>query len=42
MPASEIDRKRAGGCAVLLQAAGKGDVPGPILGAAVLDKADLL
>lgn len=38
MPGSEIDRKGAGGCAVLLQAIASDGMPGPILGAAVLAK----
>lgn len=37
-PASEIAKKGAGGCAVLLQANGKHGLPGPILGAALIDK----
>lgn len=36
MPASEIDRKGAGGCAVLLQKLTKDGLPGPVIGAAVL------
>ena len=36
LPASEIAKK--GGCAVLLQAAGKDGLPGPILGAALITK----
>lgn len=36
MPASEIDRKGAGGCAVLLQELAANGMPGPILGAAIL------
>lgn len=35
-PATEIARKGAGGCAVLLQTAGKDGLPGPILGAALV------
>ena len=35
-PASEIAKKGAGGCAVLLQSIGKGGLPGPILGAALI------
>lgn len=36
-PASEMVRKGAGGCAVLLQAKGANGLPGPILGAALID-----
>lgn len=36
MPASEIDRRGGGGCAVLLQKFSPSGVPGPIIGAAVL------
>ena len=40
-PASEIAKKGAGGCAVLLQSTDKDGVPGPILGAALIgDHAD--
>lgn len=35
-PASEIAKKGAGGCAVLLQSTGKDGLPGPILGAALI------
>jgi hypothetical protein len=35
-PASEVAKKGAGGCAVLLQATGKDGLPGPILGAAMV------
>ena len=35
-PASEIAKKGAGGCAVLLQSTGENGVPGPILGAALI------
>jgi hypothetical protein len=35
-PASEMAKKGAGGCAVLLQSTGKNGLPGPILGAAVV------
>jgi hypothetical protein len=35
-PASEIAKKGAGGCAVLLQSTGKNGLPGPILGAALI------
>jgi hypothetical protein len=38
-PASEIAKKGAGGCAVLLQATAKNGLPGPILGAAVVSAA---
>ncbi len=37
IPTSELKRKGAGGCAVLLQAAGRNGLPGPIIGAAILD-----
>ena len=36
LPASEIAKKGAGGCAVLLQSIGKDGLPGPILGAALI------
>lgn len=36
-PASEMVKKGAGGCAVLLQAKGTDGLPGPILGAALID-----
>jgi hypothetical protein len=36
-PAKEIAKKGAGGCAVLLQATGKDGLPGPILGAAMVN-----
>lgn len=36
LPASEIAKKGEGGCAVLLQSVGEGDLPGPILGAALI------
>ena len=36
IPASEVDRKGAGGCAVLLQARTGKDGPGPILGATLI------
>ena len=38
IPLSEIARKGAGGCAVLLQEMREGGLPGPILGAAILDR----
>jgi hypothetical protein len=38
-PASEIAKKGTGGCAVLLQATGKDGLPGPILGAALINTA---
>lgn len=38
MPESEMTRQGAHGCAVLLQAMGKGGLPGPIIGAAMLEK----
>jgi hypothetical protein len=38
MPVSEIAKKGAGGCAVLLQAVGKDGAPGPILGAASIPR----
>ncbi|MGE0501073.1 MAG: DUF1223 domain-containing protein [Rhizobiaceae bacterium] len=38
LPATEIAKKGGGGCAVLLQSVGKDGAPGPILGAAVIDK----
>ena len=37
IPSSELKKKGAGGCAVLLQAMGKDGAPGPIIGAAILD-----
>jgi hypothetical protein len=37
LPASEVAKKGAGGCAVLLQAKGPNGLPGPILGAALID-----
>lgn len=37
LPASEVAKKGAGGCAVLLQAKGADGLPGPILGAALID-----
>jgi hypothetical protein len=37
LPVSEIARKGTGGCAVLVQEMRKGGLPGPILGAALLD-----
>ena len=37
IPSSELKRKGAGGCAVLLQAMGVDGSPGPIIGAAILD-----
>lgn len=37
MPLSEITKKGAGGCAVLLQSVGKDGLLGPILGAAAID-----
>lgn len=40
MPVSEIVKKGAGGCAVLLQAVGKDGAPGPILGAATIPRPD--
>lgn len=39
LPASEIAKKGAGGCAVLLQATGESGLPGPILGAALVGDA---
>jgi hypothetical protein len=36
-PASEIAKKGTGGCAVLLQSTGKDGLPGPILGAALIN-----
>ena len=36
-PASEIAKKSTGGCAVLLQSMSKKGLPGPILGAALID-----
>jgi hypothetical protein len=39
LPASEIAKKGAGGCAVLLQATGENGLPGPILGAAMVGDA---
>jgi len=38
MPISEIAKKGAGGCAVLLQTVGTDGLPGPILGAAAIDR----
>ena len=38
IPLSEIARKGAGGCAVLLQQVREGGLPGPILGAAILER----
>ena len=38
LPASEIDRKGEGGCAVLLQSVGENGLPGAILGAAMIGK----
>ena len=40
LPVSEIARKGKGGCAVLVQEMRKGGLPGPILGAALLDAAE--
>ncbi|BCH22210.1 hypothetical protein MesoLjLc_19540 [Mesorhizobium sp. L-8-10] len=37
MPMSEVTKRGAGGCAVLLQSVGKDDTPGPILGAAAIE-----
>ena len=37
IPSSELKKKGAGGCAVLLQAMGTDGAPGPIIGAAILD-----
>jgi hypothetical protein len=39
LPASEIAKKGAGGCAVLLQATGQDGLPGPILGATLVGEA---
>lgn len=36
LPLSEVTKKGAGGCAVLLQASGKNGLPGPVLGAAIM------
>jgi hypothetical protein len=36
-PASEIDKKGTGGCAVLLQSTAENGLPGPILGAALVE-----
>lgn len=38
IPMSEIAKRGAGGCAVLLQEMRKGGLPGPILGAAILER----
>ncbi|MBL8581912.1 MAG: thioredoxin family protein [Rhizobiaceae bacterium] len=38
LPIKEVSRKGSGGCAVLLQAMAAGGLPGPILGAALLDR----
>jgi hypothetical protein len=38
MPMSEIAKKAAGGCAVLVQQMREGGLPGPILGAAIVNK----
>ncbi len=38
IPLSEIAKKGAGGCAVLLQEMGAGGLPGPILGAAIMER----
>ncbi|HHZ07450.1 MAG TPA: DUF1223 domain-containing protein [Rhizobiales bacterium] len=38
MPATEVERKGAGGCAVLLQSVSADGRPGPILGAAIVRK----
>lgn len=38
MPVSEILKKGAGGCAVLVQAVGRDGTPGPILGAATIPR----
>lgn len=40
LPMSEIARKATGGCAVLIQQMREGGLPGPILGAALLDAAE--
>jgi len=40
MPASEIEKKGEGGCAVLLQAVDDDGLPGPILGATVIRNGD--
>lgn len=37
IPMSEVTKRGAGGCAVLLQSVGKDDTPGPILGAAAIE-----
>ncbi len=36
LPMSEINKKGEGGCAVLLQAVTGNDLPGPIIGAAIM------
>lgn len=36
LPASAVERKGSGGCAVLLQARAKGEAPGPIIGATLI------
>lgn len=38
MPMSEIAKKAAGGCAVLVQQMREGGLPGPILGAAIINR----
>lgn len=42
LPASEMARKGAGGCAILLQSVGKDGLPGPILGAADIGRPGIL
>jgi hypothetical protein len=39
LPAGELARKGTGGAAILLQAKGSGGMPGPILGAAIIENA---
>ncbi|TWG61032.1 hypothetical protein L611_000500000550 [Aminobacter sp. J15] len=38
LPMSEISRKAAGGCAVLLQSMKEGGLPGPVIGAAIVQR----
>lgn len=38
LPVKEVSKKGSGGCAILLQAIAKGGLPGPILGATLLER----
>jgi hypothetical protein len=40
LPIAEMAKKGAGGCAVLIQSMGPDGVPGPVLGAALIDRPD--